>query len=216
MTSVPPPRDATTGSDGWRIAAVVVLATLLVGQLVFTLIGLLGFGLGGGSGPEIGLFLVIAVGGCAALSWLLTAVVRKRVRPAMALVALSAPVLDVAIAALILSGSLRPPCSDRELAIIAEVPTYAGVEVTFEHEFSTGACSGSLDVMAKADEVVEHYRIELERDDWTVAIDDVSAGSPEGEPVETRELRAERDGEVFTVALESWSGRTSAAIRVEA
>jgi hypothetical protein len=56
----------------------------------------------------------------------------------------------------------------------------------------------------------------LEWDGWTVAIDDVAAGSPEGEPVDTRELRADRDGEVFTVALESWSGRTSAAIRVHA
>jgi len=216
MTSVPPPRHASSGSDGWRIAAVVLLATLLIGQLVFTLIGLLGFGLGGGSGPEIGLFLLVAVGGCAALSWLLIAVVRRRVRPAMALVALSAPVFDVAIAAIILSGSLRPPCSDRELAIIAEVPTYAGAEVTFEHEYSTGACGGSLEVMATADEIVEHYRTELERDGWTVAIDDVAAGSPEGEPVDTRELRADREGEVFTVALESWSGRTSAAIRVDA
>jgi hypothetical protein len=183
---------------------------------VFTLVGLLGFGLGGGSGPEIGLFVLVAVGGCAALSWLLVAVVRRRVRPAMALVALSAPVLDIAIAAIILSGSLRPLCSDRELAIIAEVPTYAGAEVTFEHESATGACSGSLEVTATADEVVEHYRTELERDGWTVAIDDVAAGSPEGEPVDTRELRADREGEVFTVALESWSGRTSAAIRVYA
>jgi hypothetical protein len=219
MTSIPPPStDALPGSEGggWRVAAIVALWALLLCQLAFTVIGLLGFGLGGGSGPEIGLFVLVAVGGFSALLWLLIAVVGRRARPAMALFALSAPVLDVALAALILSGSLRHTCSDRELAIIAEVPTYAGAEMAFEQEYSSGACSGYLDVMATADDVVEHYRIELERDGWTVAIDDVPTGSPEGEPVDTRELRAVRDGAEFTVALESWSGRTSAAIRVEA
>ena len=151
-----------------------------------------------------------------ALLWLLIAVIGRRVRPAGALFALGAPVLDVALAALLLSGSLRPACSDQELAIIAEVPTYAGSEMTFEHEYSSDTCTGSLDVVATADEVVAHYRGELERDGWTVAIDDVPTGSAEGEPVDTRELQATRDGAVFTIALESWSGRTSAVIRVDA
>ena len=217
MRSVPPsPSDASAGSEGWRVAAIVVIGALLLGQLVFTLIGLLGFGLGGGSGLEIGIFVLVALGVLSALLWLLIAVTGRRVRPAGALFALVAPVLDVALAALILSGSLRPSCSDQELAIIAEVPTYAGTEMTFEHEYSSGACSGSLDVMATADEVVAHYRGELERDGWTVAIDDVPTASPEGETVDTRELRANRDGAVFTIALESWSGRTIAAIRVDA
>ena len=198
------------------MVAIVVLGILLLGQLVFTLIGLLGFGLGGGSGPEIGLFAVVAVGALLALLWLLTAVVGRRVRPTTALFALVVPVLDVALAVLILSGSLRPACTAQELAIIAEVPTYAGAKMTFEHEYSSGACSGSLDVTATADEVVAHYRNELEGDGWTVAIDDVPTAAPEGEAVDTRELRAERDGAVFTIALESWSGRTSAAIRVDA
>ena len=52
--------------------------------------------------------------------------------------------------------------------------------MTFEYEYSSGACSGSLDVMATADEVVAHYRGELERDGWTVAIDDVPTGIPGG------------------------------------
>ena len=217
MTSVPPsPRDAVPGSEGWRVAAIVVIGALLLGQLVFTLIGLLGFGLGGGSGLEIGIFVLVALGVLSALLWLLIAVIGRRVRPAGALFALVAPVLDVALAALILSGSLRPACSDQELAIIAEVPTYAGTEMAFEHEYSSGACVGSLDVMATADEVVAHYRGELERDGWSVAIRDVPAASPEGETVDTRELQADRDGAVFTVALESGSGRTSAAIRVDA
>ncbi|HET6713406.1 MAG TPA: hypothetical protein VFI59_06835 [Actinomycetota bacterium] len=198
------------------MAAIVVLGLFLLGQLVFTLIGLLGFGLGGGSGPEIGLFGVVAVGALLALLWLLTAVIGRRVRPATALFALVAPVLDVALAVLILSGSLRPACTEQELAIIAEVPTFAGAEMTFEHESSSGACSGSLDVTATADEVVAHYRNELEGGGWTVAIDDVPTEAPEGEVVDARELRAERDGAVFTIALESWSGRTSAAIRVDA
>lgn len=217
MTSVPPPpSDVLPGSGGRRVAAIVVLGASLLAQLVFTLIGLLGFGLGGGSGLEIGLFVLVAVGVLAALVWLVIAVIGRRVRPIVALFALVAPVLDVALAALILSGSLRPACSDQELAIIAEVPTYAGTEMTFGSESSTGACTGSLDVMATADEVVAHYRGELERDGWTVAIDDVPTASSEGEPVDTRELQANRDGAGFAIALESWSGRTSAAIRVDA
>jgi hypothetical protein len=198
------------------LAAIVVLGAVLLGQLAFSLIGLLGFGLEGGSGVEVGLFVLVAVGGFLGLLWLLIAVVGKRVRPAMALFALGAPVLDLALAALILSGSLRPACSDRELAIISEVPTYPGVEMTFEHEYSSGACSGSFEVIATADQVAGHYQSELERDGWTVAIDDGPTGSPEGEPVDTRELRADRNGAVFTVTLESFSGRTSAVIRVEA
>ena len=99
---------------------------MLLAQLLFTLIVLLGFGLGGGSGPEIGIFVLVAVGVLSALLWLLVAVIGRRVRPAEALFAVVAPVLDVALAALILSGSLRPACSDQELAIIAEVRTYGG------------------------------------------------------------------------------------------
>ncbi len=216
MTSVPPPpSDLALGSEWRRVAAIVVLGALLVGQLAFTMIGLLGFGLGGGSGLEIAIFVLVAVGVLSALLWLLIAVIGRRVPPAGALFALVAPLLDVALAALLLSGSLRPACSDQELAIIAEVPTYAGSEMTFEHEYSSGACTGSLDVVATGDEVLAHYRGELERDGWTVAIDGQTE-SPEGEPVDTRELRANRDGAVFTIALESWSGRTSAAIRVDA
>ena len=212
----PPPSDALPGAGPWRVIAIVALGFLLLAQLVFTSIGLLGFGLGGGSGLEIGLFVVVAVGVLWALLWLLVAVMRRRVRPAKALIALAAPVLDVALAALILSGSLGPSCSDQEQAIIAEVPTYAGAHVTFEHESSSGACAGSLDVTATADEVLMHYRRELERDGWTVVVNDVATESAEGEPVDARELRASRDSAAFDITLESWSGHTSAAIRVDA
>ena len=217
MPSVPPPpSDALPRSGGWRVVAIVVIGVLLLGQLVFTLIGLIGFGLGGGSGLEFQLFVVVALGVLLALLWLLAAVIGRRVRPAKACFAVVAPVLDVAIAALILSGSLRPSCSDQELAIIAEVPTYAGADMTFEYEPSSGACTGSLDVTATADEVLAHYRRELERDGWTVAIDDVPTESAEGEPVDTRELQANRGDEALAIALESWSGHTNVAIRVDA
>jgi hypothetical protein len=42
-------------SESRRVVAIVVLGVLLAGQLVFTLMGLLGFGLGGGSALEFGL-----------------------------------------------------------------------------------------------------------------------------------------------------------------
>ena len=210
----PPPHDTSPASWGWRVVAIVVLGVLLAGQIVFTLLGLLGFGLGGGSSLEIWLFVVVAVGVLLALLWLLMAVIRSSARPATALFGLVALLFDVGLAALILSGRLGPSCSDRELAIIAEVPPFAGDATTFEYESSSGACTSLLDVTATADEVLEHYRMELERDGWTVSVDDVPTESQEGGSTDTRELRASREGEVFTVALESWSGRTSAAIRV--
>jgi hypothetical protein len=215
-TIPPPPRGALPRSEGRRVVAIGVLGIVLVVQVVFSLIGLLAFGLGGGTGLEIGLFVVVAIGLLATVLYLLIAVIARRLRPAKALVALAAPVLDVALAALILSGSLRPSCSDPELAIIADVPAYAGTEMTFAYEPASGACVGSLDVTATADEVVAHYRSELQRDGWTVVVDDVVTGSSEGEPFESREVRADRDGAVFTIALESWSSHTSAAIRVDA
>jgi hypothetical protein len=212
----PPPRDTLSGAGPSRVIAIVLLGFLLLAQLVFTLIGLLGFGLSGGSGLEFGLFVVVAVGVLWALLWLFLAVKRRSVRPATALIAIAAPVLDVALAALILSGSLGSSCSDQEQAILAEIPTYGGSNVTFDHESSSGACAGSLNVTATADEVLTHYTRELERDGWTVVVDDVPTGSAEGEPVDAQELRARRDGAAFDIAVESWSGQTSAAIRVDA
>ena len=81
MPSVPPPpRDALPGSESRRVVAIVVLGVLLAGQLVFTLMGLLGFGLGGGSALEFGLFVVVAVGGLSTLLWLLSAVIGRRIQ----------------------------------------------------------------------------------------------------------------------------------------
>ena len=218
MTSVPPPpSDLALGSEWRRVAAIVVLGALLVGQLAFTMIGLLGFGLGGGSGLEIAIFVLVAVGVLSALLWLLIAVIGRRVPPAGGALRARRPTSRrrarrAAPLRLVEAGVFRSgPRDHRGGSHLRGV----GDGRSPTHEYSSGACTGSLDVVATGDEVLAHYRGELERDGWTVAIDGQTE-SPEGEPVDTRKLRANRDGAVFTIALESWSGRTSAAIRVDA
>jgi hypothetical protein len=49
-----------------------------------------------------------------------------------------------------------------------------------------------------------------------VAVQEVPTEVPEGEPVEVHELTASREEALFTIALEYFSGHTSAAIRVDA
>jgi hypothetical protein len=61
------------------------------------------------------------------------------------------------------------------------------------------------------------FVLSARRDDgWNVVVQNVPTEAPEGESVDVRELHANRDGALFTIALESYFGQTSAAIRVDA
>ena len=216
LGSIPgkPPDHGT--SEPRRAAAVWILAAALICQLTLILVGLVAIGLGGASGSQLRLFMLIGLGGLAALSVLEVLILTGRVQVRVAWAALAVLALDVVFALLLVGGGLAGPCTDAQLAIISEIPSYGGLGGSFELESSTGACVAQLEVEASADEVLSYYERALREDGWTVVVQEVPAEAPEGEPVDVRELRASREGALFTIALESYSGHTSAAIRVEA
>jgi hypothetical protein len=196
--------------------AIWTLAGASLCQLLLVLVAFIAIGLNGASGWELPAFLLIGIGGLAALVFLEIAVLTRRVAARVAWLAIAVVVLDIGAVTLMSTGALAGPCSDAELAIVAEIPAYAGSEAVFEYESSSGACAAQLEVEASADDVLSYYERELKRDGWTVYIQDVPAEAPEGEPVEVRELSASREEAVFTIELESSAGHTSAAIRVNA
>jgi hypothetical protein len=211
----PPPPDRTPVALG-RGFAIWTLAGASLCQLLLVLVGFIAIGLNGASGWELPAFLLIGIGGLAALVFLEIAVLTRRVAARVAWLAIAVVVLDIGAVTLMSTGALAGPCSDAELAIVAEIPAYAGSGAVWEHESSSGACAAQLEVEASADDVLSYYERELERDGWTVHIQDVPTEAPEGEQVEVRELSASREEAVFTIALESSAGHTSAAIRVNA
>ncbi|MGI8616001.1 MAG: hypothetical protein ACR2L4_04345 [Actinomycetota bacterium] len=56
----------------------------------------------------------------------------------------------------------------------------------------------------------------LEDDGWSVRIEETPAETAEGEPVIARDLIAHRESGLFTITLESFSGKTHAAIQIDA
>jgi hypothetical protein len=217
MTSTaPPPRPDVPGTSAHgRGVAIVLLIVALIAQVIFILGGLVGLSLGGATGLGLGVFLLLAAGAGWALLWLVSAVIRERVPPNRALFALVVPLADVLIvvslAAIVLGGS----CSERELAIIDEIAQYPAATAAFQYESSSRSCAASVELEAAPDDVLQHYRRELERDGWTVAITSVPTEA-EGVPATSMELSANRGSDFFTIALESSSGTTSIAIRVDA
>jgi hypothetical protein len=217
MTSTaPPPRpDMRVTSPRGRGTALVLLIVALIAQVLFMLGGLVWLSLGGATGLGFGVFLLVAAGAGWALLWLVSAVIRGRVPPNRALFALVVPLADVLIVVFLTMTVLSGPCSERELAIIDEIAQYPGATAAFQYESTSGSCAASVELEAAPDDVLEHYRRELERDGWTVTITAIPAEG-EGVPVTSKELSANRGSDSFTIALESSSGHTSVAIRVDA
>lgn len=214
---MPPPRSWGDGTpEPRRAVAVWILAAALVGQLTLVVFGLIAIGLGGASGPELRLFVLIGLGGLAVLVLLEIAILIGRVKARLAWTAVAVLALDIVFATLLVSGGLAGRCSDAELAIISEIPSYRGLGGAFELEASSGACAAQLEVDASADQVLSYYERQLREDGWTVVVQEVPTEAPEGEPVDVRELSASREDALVTIAVESYSGHTSAAIRVEA
>jgi hypothetical protein len=212
----PPRPDVPGRSTHGRGVAVVLLLIALVAQVLFLLGGLIGLSLSGATGLGFGVFLFVAIGAGWVLLWLVAAIVRDRVPPNRASFAVVVPIVDVLIVMLVATGSaFSGSCSERELATLDEIAQYPGTSPAFGYEPGSGSCAASLEMEASPDDVLQHYRTELERDDWTVSITTVPSESA-GEPVTTKELTASRGGDTFTIALESSSGHTSAAIRIDA
>jgi hypothetical protein len=198
-----------------RGVAVVLLIAALIAQVLFILGGLVGLSLGGATGLGLGVFLFVAAGAGWVVLWLVGAVIRERVPPSRALFALALPLADVLIVVFLATTILSGSCSERELAIIDEIAQYPGATAAFQYESASRSCAASVELEAAPDDVLEHYHRELESDGWTVAITAVPAEA-EGVPVTFKELSANRGSDSFTMALESSSGHTSAAIRVDA
>jgi hypothetical protein len=191
-----------------------VLLIALIAHVLFSLGYIFVLLFGGTTGLQFGVLLLVAVGVGSTLLWLVTAIIRDRVPPNRALLVLIVPAADVLIAILLTMGTFGGSCSDRELAIIDGIDQYPGATAMFNYESSTGSCAASFDVQASPEDVLRHYRRELESDGWTVVIEDVPTES--GGPVSAKDLSAQRDGDSFMIALESSAGHTSAAIRVDA
>jgi hypothetical protein len=215
VTELPPRPDTGGRSPSGRGVAVALLLVVLVVQVLFFLGYLFVLLVGGTTGLEFGVFLLLAVAVGAALLWLLIAIIRERVPPNRALLVLVVPLADALIVVLLTAGTLGGSCSEQERAIIDEIAPYPGVTTAFDYESSSGTCAVSFEVQASPDDVLSHYRRELERDGWRVAIEDIPAESEEG-LVTAKDLQAQRGSDSFTIALESSSGTTSAAIRVNA
>jgi hypothetical protein len=199
-----------------RGVAIVLLIVALIAQVLFLLGGLIGLSLAGATGLGFGVFVLVAAGAGWALLWLLGALIRDRIRPTRALLALVVPLADVLIVGVLATGTaFSGSCSERELAIIGDIAPYPGATAAFEFEPSSGSCTASVELEAAPNDLLEHYRGELESDGWTVAITTVPVEA-EGEPVTAKDLSASRGPESFRIALESSSGHTSAVIRVDA
>jgi hypothetical protein len=209
--------DVSATSTRGRGVVIVLLIVALIAQVLFMLGGLIGLSLAGATGLGFGVFVLVAAGAGWALLWLLGAVIRDRVRPSRALLlGLVVPLADVLIVAVLATGTaFGGSCSERELAIIDEIAPYPGATPTFEYESSSGSCTASLELEAAPNDLLGHFREELESDGWTVAITTIPTEA-EGEPVTAKDLSASRGPESFRIALESSSGQTSAVIRIDA
>ena len=62
--------------------------------------------------------------------------------------------------------------------------------------------------------MLDHYEAVLEDEGWDVSVQDTPVESPEG--VTAADLLAVRGGSEVTIALQSFEGQVSAAIRVDA
>lgn len=208
-------QDVAEAPRAGRVLATAVLALVLAAQLMFVFVGLVGMALGGVSVWQFWLFVVVAVGVLWGLLWVTVAIIRRRQRPRAAVLALVAPVVDLALYAVVTGGLFAGSCTARETQIIDEVPPFGGADIEFGYEAQSGSCAGSLDVTATADEVTDHYERELDADGWNVVIEDVPAHGDDDTLV-VKDLTASRGDERFTIALESYSGRVNAAIRIDA
>jgi hypothetical protein len=214
-TAIPPRPDTAGRSSSGRGVAIAVLLIALIAHVLFSLGCIFVLLVGGTTGLQFGVVLLAAVTVGLALVWLVTAIISDRLPPNRALVVLIVPLADVLIAILLTTGTLGGSCSDRELAIIDGIAPYPGATTTFNYESSTGSCAASFDVQASPEDVLEHYRRELEGDGWVVVIEDVPTS--DGVPVSAKDLSARRDVDSFTIAMESFPpDNTSAAIRVDA
>ena len=112
-------------------------------------------------------------------------------------------------------GGSGGSCSEDDLQLAQQIPPYGGAQLEFFDDPEGPGCAAQLEVEASATEVLDHYRGVLEDDGWDVSVQEVTVvEGPEGAAV--FDLVAHRGESEVTIALESFDGQVSAAIRVEA
>ena len=119
----------------------------------------------------------------------------------------------VAVIAIVLLSAVGP-CSEEDLQLAQRSP-YGGAQLEYVDDPEGPSCVAVLEVEASGTEVLDHYEAVLEDDGWDVTIEDVPVESPE-EGVTVTDLVAIRDESDVTIALESFDGHVSGAIRVDA
>lgn len=120
----------------------------------------------------------------------------------------------VAVIAIVLLSAVGP-CSEEDLQLAQQIPPYGGAQLEYVDDPEGPSCVAVLEVEASGTEVLDHYEAVLEDDGWDVTIEDVPVESPE-EGVTVTDLVAIRDESDVTIALESFDGHVSGAIRVDA
>lgn len=120
----------------------------------------------------------------------------------------------VAVIAIVLLSAVGP-CSEEDLQLAQQIPPYGGAQLEYVDDPEGPSCVAVLEVEASGTEVLDHYEAVLEDDGWDVTIQDVPVESPE-EGVTVTDLVAIRDESDVTIALESFDGHVSGAIRVDA
>ena len=120
----------------------------------------------------------------------------------------------VAVIAIVLLSAVGP-CSEEDLRLAQQIPPYGGAQLEYRDDPEGPSCVAVLEVEASATEVLDHYEAVLEDEGWDVSIQDVPVESPE-EGVTVSDLAAVRGESEVTIALESFDGQVSAAIRVDA
>jgi hypothetical protein len=136
-----------------------------------------------------------------------------RRRPIFLTVLIAAIVAIIAVVLLstyVFGGS----CSDDDLRLAQQIPHYGGAELAFFDDSEGVGCAAQLEVEASPDEVLDHYRDVLGDDGWEVSVRDTMGEGPEGETA--ADLVARRGRSTVTIALETFEGQVSAAIRVDA
>ena len=111
-------------------------------------------------------------------------------------------------------GGSDGSCSEEDLQLAQQIPPYGGAQLEYFDDPEGPGCAAQLEVQASATEVLDHYEAVLEDDGWDVTVQDVPVEGPEG--VTAADLVAHRGESEVTIALESFDGQVSAAIRVDA
>jgi hypothetical protein len=129
-------------------------------------------------------------------------------------VILALAIVAIVAIAVFLVGTSGGSCSEEDLKLAQQIRPYGGAQLEFFDDPEGPGCATTLEVEASASEVLGHYEAVLADEGWDVSVQDTPVESPEG--VTAADLVAVRGGSEATIALESFEGQVSAAIRVDA